>query len=541
MMGAIAMSVFSGYLMYVLAFQLKAICPYCIASALFALTMLVLTVMGKDWEDIGQLLFTALIVASFDAAIDLNTLTTGTPDIALRDYNATTGKGTHAQIGVRLEGKDLNLGFKAGPIDIVVDQGSMVLDGDGNVNTKDYAGLLVAVDQKPTSTQPDDGLYHILQESLNDNLQIKLTGGFDINLPITLSILGADFNLDPIHIQTNPVYGDQGLVQLFKHLAESADAGVAEPLQMTFPDIRGQFASLGGNFSLLALINDPSFILDGVDSAVGTLQDVLDSGLAQDIPLVGEKLATAASFLRDMRTGLLADLRTKLSGNGKAIEYLRETLWNILGPDKLNLLLDANSDGNLTIDDVQVDWFDAAGQKLKIWRQGDALPTGVDAIQFDMKMGGHLYGAGIDLPLDFQLPGFSLDVNGGFGLDIGWGFDFGFGLSLKDSFYLAASNDVTKPELHLDVSAFLDGNPTDPNVTTPFSGDGKLLFFKASLVDQNPHGKASGLYGQLGMDLLGDARGRLSLNKLFSGSLKNSVDLKFADRLLYPLVSLMLA
>lgn len=60
--GAIAMSVFSGYLMYILAFELKAICLYCIASALFALIMLVLTVMGRDWEDSGQLLFTALIV-----------------------------------------------------------------------------------------------------------------------------------------------------------------------------------------------------------------------------------------------------------------------------------------------------------------------------------------------------------------------------------------------------------------------------------------------------------------------------------------------
>ena len=57
------MSVFSGYLMYVLAFQLQAVCLYCIASALFALTMLVLTVTGREWEDIGQLLFTALIVA----------------------------------------------------------------------------------------------------------------------------------------------------------------------------------------------------------------------------------------------------------------------------------------------------------------------------------------------------------------------------------------------------------------------------------------------------------------------------------------------
>ncbi|MBK1988780.1 vitamin K epoxide reductase family protein [Sphaerospermopsis aphanizomenoides BCCUSP55] len=62
LVGAIAMSVFSGYLMYVLAFELKAVCYYCIASALFALSMLTLTILGRDWEDIGQIFFTALIV-----------------------------------------------------------------------------------------------------------------------------------------------------------------------------------------------------------------------------------------------------------------------------------------------------------------------------------------------------------------------------------------------------------------------------------------------------------------------------------------------
>jgi uncharacterized membrane protein/glutaredoxin len=62
LVGAIAMTVFSGYLMYVLAFQIKAICVYCIASALFATSMLVLTILGRTWEDIGQILFTALIV-----------------------------------------------------------------------------------------------------------------------------------------------------------------------------------------------------------------------------------------------------------------------------------------------------------------------------------------------------------------------------------------------------------------------------------------------------------------------------------------------
>ncbi|MBW4645902.1 MAG: vitamin K epoxide reductase family protein [Goleter apudmare HA4340-LM2] len=62
LVGAIAMSVFSGYLMYVLAFQIQALCPYCIGSALFSLSMLVLTLIGRTWEDIGQILFTAVIV-----------------------------------------------------------------------------------------------------------------------------------------------------------------------------------------------------------------------------------------------------------------------------------------------------------------------------------------------------------------------------------------------------------------------------------------------------------------------------------------------
>ncbi|BAZ51005.1 vitamin K epoxide reductase family protein [Nostoc ellipsosporum NOK] len=62
LVGAIAMSVFSGYLMYLLAFQIKALCPYCIGSALFSLSFLVLTIIGRDWQDFGQIFFTAVIV-----------------------------------------------------------------------------------------------------------------------------------------------------------------------------------------------------------------------------------------------------------------------------------------------------------------------------------------------------------------------------------------------------------------------------------------------------------------------------------------------
>jgi uncharacterized membrane protein len=62
LVGAIAMSIFSGYLMYVLATQIKAVCLYCIGSAIFSMSMLVLTILGRTWEDFGQIFFTAIIV-----------------------------------------------------------------------------------------------------------------------------------------------------------------------------------------------------------------------------------------------------------------------------------------------------------------------------------------------------------------------------------------------------------------------------------------------------------------------------------------------
>ncbi len=61
--GGTSMAVFSGYLMYVLAFKIQAVCPYCITSALFSLSLFVLAIVGRAWEDVGQLAFTGVAVA----------------------------------------------------------------------------------------------------------------------------------------------------------------------------------------------------------------------------------------------------------------------------------------------------------------------------------------------------------------------------------------------------------------------------------------------------------------------------------------------
>lgn len=60
--GAASMSIFSGYLMYLMVAVIQSFCFYCIGSAICSVALLVLTLIGRDWEDIGQLIFIGIIV-----------------------------------------------------------------------------------------------------------------------------------------------------------------------------------------------------------------------------------------------------------------------------------------------------------------------------------------------------------------------------------------------------------------------------------------------------------------------------------------------
>jgi uncharacterized membrane protein len=66
---ATGMLLFSGYLMYIMfskfvaPFGANGLCYFCIASAAFATILFVLTLIGRDWNDRGQLFFLGSIVA----------------------------------------------------------------------------------------------------------------------------------------------------------------------------------------------------------------------------------------------------------------------------------------------------------------------------------------------------------------------------------------------------------------------------------------------------------------------------------------------
>ncbi len=60
--GGAAMTVFSSYLMYLLAFKIQAVCIYCVGSALLSISLFTLALIGREWQDIGQLFFTGIVV-----------------------------------------------------------------------------------------------------------------------------------------------------------------------------------------------------------------------------------------------------------------------------------------------------------------------------------------------------------------------------------------------------------------------------------------------------------------------------------------------
>lgn len=98
-LGSTAMLVFSGYLMYIMAAKFIAvygvggICIYCIVSALFALTMFVLTIIGREWEDAGQLVFSGLIVMMVTLVGTLAIYNIGAPKTATTDGSAEVASG----------------------------------------------------------------------------------------------------------------------------------------------------------------------------------------------------------------------------------------------------------------------------------------------------------------------------------------------------------------------------------------------------------------------------------------------------------------
>ncbi|MFZ9813392.1 MAG: hypothetical protein ACO3DD_09965, partial [Burkholderiaceae bacterium] len=428
--------------------------------------------------------------------------------VSIADYNAQTQKGTRLALSAGIVATDLNLKTRIAALDMGIENGAIVLDADGLATTQAPALLEIKM--------------------VNGRPVFDLTGALDIRLPLTASVFKSELPIGVLDVQTRSDLGGQGLKALVEQIAGTAPANARNALEIKLPDFD---LAAAGKSSLIQLLYDPSAVIDGVDLGLGAVQDLFQSSIAADLPLIGNKLADAGSVIGNLRSGLLQDLRTALAGPGKPVELMRDTLFEVFSD--LGILLDANDDGVVTESDISVGFYSLDGKLVYVWNENMPLPTsGLDSLRFDMDLGGRILGTGIDIPLEFDLPGFALDIDGGFELAADWHYDFGFGLSAANGFFLGTNtgDEEEVAEIRLDLEAYLDGSPTDPKAFSKFRGRGQLLFFEADVVDTYVNrltGKeGSGIRGSLALDLAGNDAGQLTLSRVLAAPAK-AIEAKF--------------
>ena len=427
--------------------------------------------------------------------------------MAIEDYNADTRKGTRLSLTARMVAQDVNLNFKVGPLEMGVKGGVLAMDADGQVSAP-VNGQAVAEDPAALNVS-----------WVNGAPVIEVIGALDITLPLAAKIFGKEVKIGQLQVGTNPELGSNGLAALMGQLAGTASDNAPAALVVKLPDFD---LAAAGQSTLMQLLYDPTNVLDGVDLGLGAVQDLFQSSVAVDLPFIGTGLANTGALIANLRAGLLQDLRSKLSGEGKPVELIREELFKVF--NGLGILQEQDGVDGISADDVSVGFYGAGGNQVASWRPGRTLPTGgVDSIRFDMNLGGRIISAGLDIPLNVDLPGFALDVDGGFSLAADWQYDFGFGLSASTGFFLGTNSgsDADVAELRMNVGAFLDGDPKDADAVSAFEGRGKLLFFEAAVIDHdtdlNQAGhQGSGLRGALNIDLKGNAAGQLTLDQVLS-------------------------
>lgn len=465
------------------------------------------------------------------------------PEIFLFDSdpdNSAVKRGTKATLAYRVEGTDLNMAFDAGPLSLGVEGGVAVIDGDGRVDTKDdYATLVVHLDQLATDAlevgltadelaripETDDGRFmfavykdgkNVGPELLKFNLKPEVSGRLFVDLPVRLDFGGIENNFSQHLVVSMAPGADLG--DLMPALNAPDGVSIQPIIKIQTPNIVQKFEALGGSFGLMSILNDPGIVIDGIDDSLAMIQDVFLDGFGVKLPLIGDVLGDFSGFINDIRIDLLADLRQNLTVEGGLIRLVQQSYFDVFST-KLHILQDSDRDGDIDIDDVLVGWYDTNSVKLGDWALDGEIPIDVDSIQFDMKLGGNIVGANVDIPLDIDLPGFNLELDGGFALDMDWSLDFGTGISGAEGFYMVAQND-DDPEFQVDVDILLDSDVKTKAIEA-FNGVGKLAFFKATLTDKDHNTsqagfQASGLKGSYHMDFVGDNRGRMGLNYLNS-------------------------
>ena len=386
----------------------------------------------------------------FNFGIDLAKINAA-PTAPLDAMFLVVGNGPDATKAIgsfKATGTDMAFNGAIGPIGLFVNDGTVTIDSDGDATTA--APLTLGVALSDADGGNDNRLYlSNFGTALGTAFTPVFQGGIGARLPVFFPT--ESFYLGDIEV------GVADIAEFLDGAGDGNNGGVS----FAIPDL-SNFAA--GNFSLL---DNLRMIVEGVDVVLNGLQSVLSGEIfGFSLPLVGDKLGDAATFIQDLRTNIINKVKQALNdAPEQAVQVVTNALTSALGATGLNVLRGAiTTTGN------------------------PAAPTG-SFIQWNVPLGTTI--ANVDAPIGFDLglPGLGLEADGDLKIKLDWTFDFAFGLDLENGFYLDVSDttptgalagfDPGKLNLGFEISL------PDASLT------GKLLFLKLVLADDGPDDEAN--------------------------------------------------
>lgn len=410
-----------------------------------------------DVRGTARFAVSAQAVIDLDLGVDLST--PGNPRPFLYD-------STHAAVSATINGTGLTFKAAVGPLGVFVGNGSnnngfVKLDADGAGPSTAPATLSVNL------ANPDGDGRHYLDQPLAGDLAPAVAGAVNATLPLYFPTVTQA--LDP----SKP--------NLIVNVADLSD--IPGTTSLVVPDFAARFGGID-------LSSDLSGLLDGWDGIFTLLETALDQQVfGVKLPLIGDQLQDAAHFIGDLRRRVLDNLDMP---GAKTVAFVRQRIFEALGPGGLNWLLDRTGDHQVTADDVG------------ITPSNPNLTT--DAIQIDVKLGKSMTPVDIPVGFDIGLPLLGMQVDGNVQLSTGFSIDLGVGISKTKGVYL----DTTRTnELSVSIEARLPG----------LSATGTLGFLQLQVKDRA--GDPTVFAGTFGIDLVdpgtgAENDGRLALAEIGS-------------------------
>ncbi|WP_283806368.1 LEPR-XLL domain-containing protein [Bradyrhizobium sp. cf659] len=403
------------------------------------------------------------------------------------------------QANLDLSGSDMAFKAALGPLSLSVIGGSASIAG--TVNASFAAGHFT------------NG--RSLVQDLAD-LQ-SLLGDIDVDFsaPVSATL--------PIYFPTEThLVGDITLTGDLQDLANGlflkTDAAAA-PADTIVLDVSDVLNDLTDGFQNLSLLDQIMFIVDGVDVALGGVQDAMDGEMfGFTLPIIGDKLGRAADVVGDFRTGFLNDFRAEVEKLADPSENgIKDILFKLLGDS--GFLIAVDQDGN-ALKDGDGKFVAGTEDDIQSYNNlGDVSDIADAEIWWKVKIGQNLLDTGADIGFDIGIPGLGLETDGEIKLNIDWELNLGFGLSGKDGFFFFLDDGHGNPELQLRASVTL------PDAS--LKGTLGFLEFTAENKDVDGDGDETHLTANFGIDIVNDddpndtrlglsELGRMGFNVLFS-------------------------